>query len=62
MGPRVYSGIAGPGKAFLDPQNPRTMTQNLERAEAEGRLDKEVCIIRRCSLDAQEEEGVHSSV
>lgn len=45
MGPRVYSGIAGPGKAFLDPQNPRKFVQNLEQAEADGKLDKEVRMI-----------------
>ncbi|KAK6085234.1 hypothetical protein SCUP515_01052 [Seiridium cupressi] len=37
--PRMYSGIAGPGKKYFDPQNPRTFVEKLDKIES---IDKQV--------------------
>ncbi|KAH6653201.1 hypothetical protein BKA67DRAFT_568847 [Truncatella angustata] len=53
--PRVYSGLAGPGKRYFDPQNPRKFVETLAKAEA---LDKQLRLrlqrAESCSANAFE--------
>lgn len=42
LGPRFYSGLAGPGKKLFDRQNPREFSETLKKADLDEKVSEEV--------------------
>ncbi|KAI0837276.1 hypothetical protein F5Y06DRAFT_85874 [Hypoxylon sp. FL0890] len=59
--PRFYSGIAGPGKKFFDPNNPRLFTQSLEKAEIDKRLKGRLQRAEAAGANAFETLGLYAA-
>ncbi|KAI0142580.1 hypothetical protein F4776DRAFT_513564 [Hypoxylon sp. NC0597] len=59
--PRVYSGIAGPGKKFFDPNNPRFFAQSLEKADIDKRLRDRLQRAESAGANAFETLGVYAA-
>ncbi|KAI1135319.1 hypothetical protein F5Y05DRAFT_395241 [Hypoxylon sp. FL0543] len=59
--PRVYSGIAGPGKKFFDPNNPRLFTQSLERADIDKKLKGRLQRAESAGANAFETLGLYAA-